>query len=146
MQLNDDDDEMAASQRACFREVVEEVLAKLQVAAMRQWLRGAAAIGGGAIARVPSSRRSRERERARGRGETRGEGRGVRGVSYPHGRRDRGERFGRDELAIVHGVGRWNRRRRRPGAFSTEPPGNFISILFRSFSYFIFCFLIKHAV
>ena len=44
MQLNDDDDEMAASQRACFREVVEEVLAHLLVQAIGQRRRGTPAM------------------------------------------------------------------------------------------------------
>ena len=44
MQLNDDDDEMAASQRTCFREVVEEVLAHLLFTAIREWLPGAPAM------------------------------------------------------------------------------------------------------
>ena len=51
-----DSGERAASQQASVGKAVGLVPAKLQVAAMRQWLRGAAAIDGGAMARVPSSR------------------------------------------------------------------------------------------
>ena len=77
---------------------------------------------------------------------TRGEGRGVRGASYPHGRRDRGERFVRDELAIVHGVGRWNRRRRRPRRFAGNPLAFLFSFCSGPFPVLFSVYYLKHAV
>ena len=121
-----------ASRQASFGKAVEVVPAKLQVAAMRQWLRGAAAIGGGAIARVPSSRRNSERGRARGRGETRGEGSGGRGASYPLGARHGSEWVEREQLARAATMPRC-RYRARSGT-----TGN---ILFRAPWPFFFSFI-----
>jgi hypothetical protein len=135
---------MAASREAQLGEGVENVEAQPVVAAICQRLLRTAASGGARYARVSAIAPVRGTERKRGQWRerrSRGEGEGPPEASaYPRGVEEAGlvERGRIELLPGRYRAPRWKTTQR----ICTKPLGSFYFILFQSFFFILFCFLI----